>query len=320
MDPSILGPRCILDPPDRENGTIFEDFALLHPYQHITSMPGKGVRGLLIDAFNLWLHVDDDKVTKIKNIIERLHNASLLIDDIEDSSQLRRGIPVAHAIFGVAHTINCANLVYYLAFNDVCALGKQGAIEAYSTQMVRLHIGQGQDIWWRDNYVCPSENEYKEMVTRKTGGLFCLAIQLMQACTEHIAGKEVDFTSLTDDFAIYFQIRDDYMNLASLDYMRNKDFCEDISEGKYSFPIIHHIQTASDDKLQKILQQRTSEVSLKRYALELMGQTGSMAYCVTVLAGYYTTLMARIRELGGNPTLESILNKLDRDLARTTTG
>jgi geranylgeranyl pyrophosphate synthase len=57
-----------------------------------------------------WLNVPDDTLRHIKGIIRKLHNASLLIDDIEDSSTMRRGQPVAHAIYGVPLTINCGNL------------------------------------------------------------------------------------------------------------------------------------------------------------------------------------------------------------------
>jgi len=51
----------------------------------------------------------------IKQIVGFLHNASLLIDDIEDDSKLRRGKPVAHMVYGVPQTLNCANYVYFLA-------------------------------------------------------------------------------------------------------------------------------------------------------------------------------------------------------------
>lgn len=51
-----------------------------------------------------------------------LHNASLLIDDIQDNSKLRRGAPVAHSIYGVPLTINAANYVYFLAMQKASAL------------------------------------------------------------------------------------------------------------------------------------------------------------------------------------------------------
>ena len=92
------------------------DPALLEPFHYINSVPGKDVRGTLIDCFQFWFRVPDNSVlSSIKDIVGDLHNASLLIDDIEDNSKLRRGIPVAHSIFGVPSTINCANYVYFLA-------------------------------------------------------------------------------------------------------------------------------------------------------------------------------------------------------------
>ena len=67
----------------------------------------------------------------IKSIVSALHNASLLVDDIEDNSLLRRGVPVAHAIFGIPSTLNCANYVYFIALEQCHALREE---------RLRLHI------------------------------------------------------------------------------------------------------------------------------------------------------------------------------------
>ena len=61
-------------------------------------------------------------MSQIGEVVEMLHNASLMIDDIEDDSILRRGIPVAHKIYGVPHTINSANYVYFLGLQKVCMI------------------------------------------------------------------------------------------------------------------------------------------------------------------------------------------------------
>ena len=58
-----------------------------------------------------------------------LHNASLLIDDIEDGSKLRRGFPVAHSIYGVPSVINSANYVYILGLEKVLTLQDPGAVK-----------------------------------------------------------------------------------------------------------------------------------------------------------------------------------------------
>lgn len=110
-----------------------------------------------------------------------LHTASLLVDDVEDSSLLRRGIPVAHSIFGTAQTINSANYVYFCALQELQKLGNPKALEIYTEELLNLHRGQGMDLFWRDTLTCPSEDDYLEMVGNKTGGLFRLAVKLMQA-------------------------------------------------------------------------------------------------------------------------------------------
>ena len=116
-----------------------------HP-THTGETPGKDVRGALIDAFNAWLKIPPEKVTQIKSIISRLHNASLLVDDIEDGSQLRRGKPVAHAIFGVPYTLNAANYAYFVALEECHRLGSPEALSVFVEELLNLHRGQGQDI------------------------------------------------------------------------------------------------------------------------------------------------------------------------------
>lgn len=53
---------------------------------------------------------------------------------------------------------------------------------------------------------------------------------------------------LVSPSGLYFQIRDDYCNLSLKEYSENKSFCEDLTEGKFSFPIIHAIQSQTEDK------------------------------------------------------------------------
>jgi geranylgeranyl diphosphate synthase type 3 len=103
------------------------------------------------------------------------------VDDVEDSSILRRGIPVAHSIFGTPQTINSANYVYFRALSLLLSMNNAKLIDIFTEELLNLHRGQGMDLYWRDSLTCPSEADYLEMVGNKTGGLFRLAIKLMQA-------------------------------------------------------------------------------------------------------------------------------------------
>ncbi|KAK7220688.1 hypothetical protein V2G26_008691 [Clonostachys chloroleuca] len=210
-----------------------------------------------------------------------LHESSLLVDDVQDMSELRRGFPVAHNIFGVAQTINSANYIYFSALVELQKLGNPKAVDIFAEELVNLHRGQGMDLYWRDTLTCPTEDDYLEMVGNKTGGLFRLGIKLMQA--ESDVG--MDCVPLANLVGLIFQIRDDYMNLHSQEYSDNKGMCEDLTEGKFSFPIIHSIRTNPVNRqLVNILKQKTTNIDIKKYAVTYMESTGSFQYTRDVLA------------------------------------
>jgi geranylgeranyl diphosphate synthase type 3 len=88
------------------------------------------------------------------------------IDDIQDNSTLRRGIPVAHSIYGVASTISAANYSLLKQLNKLHNLNHPEAITVCTEYLMDVYCGQGMEIFWRENYTCPSFEEYKQMVQK----------------------------------------------------------------------------------------------------------------------------------------------------------
>nr|AYV97143.1 trans-prenyltransferase 3 [Haslea ostrearia] len=296
------------------------DPALLEAWRYVNSMPGKDVRGKLIDCFGIWLKIEDPNVLHcIKDIVGDLHNASLLIDDIEDNSHLRRGIPVAHAIFGVPTVINTANYIYFMALEKCHRLGNSEAMNVFVGELLNLHRGQGHDILWRDQLKCPTEEDYLTMVKDKTGGLFRLAVGLMQAFAT--TNKEVDYSDFVNNLAMYFQIRDDFINLADEEYMKSKSFCEDLTEGKFSYPIIHCVRKdESDSRLLSILKQRTEDIDVKRYAQRLMRDSGSLKHTREKCIELKRTIVDQIKAFGGNDPLLKLIQMLDIQVENLSVG
>lgn len=284
------------------------DKLLLEPFTYLQQVEGKNVRKKLLQAFNVWLKVPTEKVEEIAKIIQMLHNASLIIDDIEDSSTLRRGIPASYKVFGQASTINAANFVMFIALKNILDLGHPDGARIYSEQLLELHRGQGMDIHWRDNYICPTEEEYRQMSVRKTGGLFNLAVRLMQLfSSEH----DVSYIKLTNLFGLYFQIRDDFANLCLKEYSETKSFAEDLTEGKFSFPIVHAIRTHPESNvIINILRQRTTDVDVKKYCISQLEALGSFAYTKEVLEDLDSKIRVEIKRIGTNPFLLTLLDEL----------
>ncbi|CEO59444.1 Putative Geranylgeranyl diphosphate synthase [Penicillium brasilianum] len=289
---------------------------LMGPYEYMHQHPGKDVRRQMIQAFNSWLQVPPDSLAIIDKVVTMLHTASLLVDDVEDSSVLRRGIPVAHNIFGTAQTINSANYVYFLALQEIQQLHNPVAIDIYVKELLNLHRGQGMDLFWRDTLTCPTEDEYLEMVGNKTGGLFRLAVKLMQA--ESATGK--DCVALVNVMGLIFQICDDYLNLSNTTYTQNKGLCEDLTEGKFSFPIIHSIRSnPGNHQLLSILKQKTQDEEVKRYAVQYMESTGSFTHTCQVVRELRDRALSliemidatpRINGAGDGELVRAVLNKI----------
>ncbi|KAF2486724.1 geranylgeranyl diphosphate synthase 1 [Neohortaea acidophila] len=287
---------------------------LRSPYNYLESHPGKDIRSLLITGFNTWLQVPPSSLRIITGVVAMLHTSSLLIDDVEDSSLLRRGIPVAHSIFGTAQTINSANYVYFCALQDLLKLNNPEAVRIYTEELLNLHRGQGMDLFWRDTLTCPSEDDYLEMVGNKTGGLFRLAIKLM--CAE--SPDQVDYIPLVNTIGLLFQILDDYKNLSDTVYTANKGLCEDLTEGKFSFPIIHAIRSdPSNLVLLNILKQKTQDDDVKRFAVNYMEKTGSFSYTRRVIRGLNRKAVQLVDEVdngrGRGDGIREVLDKLSVD-------
>jgi len=283
---------------------------LTEPYRYIAQSQGKGVRKIMMDAFNGWLQISTEQVEYISKLISILHNASLMIDDIEDNSKLRRGIPVCHHVYGVPMTINTANYMYFVAMEEVFNTGHPDAIRVFLEELLNLHRGQGYDILWRDSNDCPTEDQYRQMVLDKTGGLFRLCLRLMQVFSK----DNRDYIPLVNLLSLYFQIRDDYINLKSDDYAKNKSFAEDFTEGKFSFPIIYAIRANKEDhRILNILKKRTEDMSLKEHAISYMETLGTFTYTEKILGDLSKQIRQIIADFGGNDALLSLMDYLEKN-------
>lgn len=296
MDPAVI--KHLVDQPlewDKSNEAILEK-----PYTHISQQQGKKFRSKLIQIFNQFYQLPESVLTVLQEMIEILHNSSLMIDDIEDNSVLRRGIKTSHLVFGVPMTINSANYMYFVAMNLIPQLiNEEGNLreesqsiqvqlyQIFNEELCNLHRGQGLDIYWRDNNIIPTEEKYFNMVINKTGGLFRLTIRLMELLSKFYTGDKVSFSllPLCNMLGVIYQIRDDYLNLSDETMTVKKGFAEDITEGKLSFPIIHGInyekQNVDKDKhfLLTTVMSRTTDTDIKLKVVKfLREESGSLDY------------------------------------------
>ncbi|KAI1292591.1 terpenoid synthase [Xylaria venustula] len=273
---------------------------ILEPYHYVSSLPSKGVRDMVIDALQVWLDVPPHSTAAIRRVIKKIHNSSIMLDDLQDGSQMRRGNPSTHLIFGEAQTINCATFQYLRATAELRQLANPACLDIFIDEMRSLFVGQGFDLHWTSRVECPSLVEYLQMVDGKTGGLFRLLARLMAAESPH--GNRVDINRLCRLLGRYYQIRDDYQNLVSEEYTVQKGFCEDLDEGKFSLPLIHALaHTDKPMQLSGLLHERRRKglcsKEQKACILKFIRDAGSLTYVLQVLRALHAELDAELRHL-----------------------
>ena len=184
-------------------------------------------------------------------LVEFVHTASLIHDDIEDGADVRRGKPAAHITFGLDTAINAGSWLYFEATACIETLNcsnefKKNLYSLYAQELRRLHLGQAMDIYWHRNpTVIPSSKQYSAMVQCKTGTLASLAAQIGFAAGGTEQKLIAEGGKLAAKLGEGFQIIDDVQNLTTGNPGKKRG--DDIVEGKKSLPVLLHIEENPDD-------------------------------------------------------------------------
>jgi geranylgeranyl diphosphate synthase, type I len=225
-------------------------------------------------------------------IPEVVHNGTLVIDDIEDSSEVRRGKPCTYRIFQNDIAINAGNAMYYLPLlplmvnrEKLSAQTQRNIYEVYVQEMINLSMGQAMDIAWHRgiaNADALSEEDYLQMCAYKTGTLARMAAKIAAVLADAEPKLVEKLGRLAESIGVAFQMQDDILDLTGQEFAKSKGGVGgDITEGKRSLMVIYTLKKASaKDKarLVEILAMHTSDQKLRDQAIAIMQKYGAMTY------------------------------------------
>ncbi len=223
-------------------------------------------------------------ISKFAAVPELIHNGTLIADDIEDSSATRRGKQTIHLAYGTDIAVNLGSLLYYLPLqivkqSDASEGTKISIYEMINDEMLRIHFGQGTDIWWHKSKNSKvTEKQYFSMCANKTGTLARLSAKLGAILGNGTEKQSNALGKFAESIGVAFQIQDDILNLEG---GLGKDFGEDITEGKMSLPVIRTLSVAgSKDRkmLRLILEKHTSNRGEIRTAISIISRNKSIEY------------------------------------------
>ena len=269
---------------------------LIKPIREITDRGGKTWRSYATVACCDIVGGDSQKAIDWLALPELMHVGSLIVDDVEDGSQIRRGGPACHLIYGTPVAINAGSASYFLG--QICIYRAKDGVDKkiqiynwYFEAMRASHSGQAMDIYGLD-YMIPaalkSDSSARLLAKRviathrlksaapasylaKIGGL------LGDASEAQIEGLGNYFEAL----GISFQIIDDTLNLKGFkDHLKTK--AEDITAGKITYPVAKAmavLNTQDRARLWQIVSAKTEDLDLLAEAVALMDKHNVIENC-----------------------------------------
>ncbi len=269
--------------------------AIAEPIWDMLDRGGKKWRPALFLLICEALGKKDNYCLDFAIIPEVIHNGTLVIDDIEDSSEMRRGRPCTYKIYKLDISVNAGNAMYFLPLlpmmtnkDKISTNAQRDIYEIYVQEMVNLSMGQAMDIAWHRglaNADALTEQDYLQMCAYKTGTLARMAAK-MAAVLADAEPRLVDkLGRLAECLGVAFQMQDDILDLTGEEFAKKKGGVGgDISEGKRSLLVIYALQKANvQDRLRliEVLGMHTFDQTLRDEAIAIIKKYGAFEYVKT---------------------------------------
>ncbi|NIZ40985.1 polyprenyl synthetase family protein [Entomospira entomophila] len=291
---------------------------LVEPMNELLLRGGKRWRPLSMMLTGLSLGLKMDDILILASLVEIPHNASLIVDDIEDSSPLRRGKPAMHVLFGEDNAINSANFAYFLPLTELDKLEVDLNIhlklyQAWHLGMRRVHLGQAIDITWHNSDIIPTKEEYETMAQLKTGALVAMGMDLLAVLAGKTEQERRTIQSAWLKIGLGFQVLDDAFNLSH--GIKGKSKADDIVEGKKSLPVILYCEEFPSEtmRLTELLNQAKNDLTKAEQVATLLVDSGVVHQTYLYGQLLLEQAMTQIRSLLPDDAYREILLTMIRD-------
>jgi octaprenyl-diphosphate synthase len=271
--------------------------------EYLIAGGGKRIRPLLLLLSAKALGCESESRIKLGAVVEMLHTATLVHDDIIDEADTRRGRPSSNTTWGNSKCVLAGDWLYMQAFHTALEERNFRVLDlliSLTQQMVEGELLQMQKLGHLIN-----EEEYFDLIYRKTACLFKVSMQLGAAITHAPAGMDADETDAQlgeygRNLGLAFQIIDDVLDLTASEEVLGKPVASDLREGKATLAVIHALErgTGADrEAIRKVLADRSFANVSHPQILEILNRHGSIDYAMDTACAYAEAARLSIADL-----------------------
>ncbi len=248
---------------------------------------GKRIRPTLLLLSAHQLGYAGQGAIRLGAVVEMLHTATLVHDDIIDGADVRRGRPSANTNWGNEKCVLAGDWLYMQAFKVALEERNLRVLDlliSLTQQMVEGELLQIQKLG-----KMVSEAEYYDLIFRKTACLFSVSMRLGAVLAGATEAEETSLATFGRAVGLAFQIVDDVLDLTASEEVLGKPVASDLREGKATLAVIHAADhgTASDRKaIRRVLDDRSFENVSRQQIREILVRNGSVEYAMAAADRY----------------------------------
>ncbi len=284
--------------------------------EHLISSGGKRIRPMVLLLASKGLNVADDKPVELSVILEYIHTATLLHDDVIDASSLRRGKKTANVIWGNAAPVLVGDFLYSRAFQMMVALKSFEILDILSEATTVIAEGE---ILQLSKQRCPSLeiSEYYSIINAKTAKLF----EVAALCAGVLAGcdksAQLALKAYGKHIGIAFQLIDDALDYRVGSSVMGKNNGDDLVEGKMTLPLIHTYERA-EPALKALIQKAVEDGDLTHQATitEAVIDTGALEQTMQEAQSHADQAKAALNALPSNTYIQGLRDLADFSVSR----
>jgi octaprenyl-diphosphate synthase len=279
--------------------------------EYVLASGGKRIRpSLLLLAAKLCAYQGDRHVP-LASVIEFIHTATLLHDDVVDNANLRRGLASANSLWGNEASVLVGDFLFSKSFSLMVADGDLNILRVLSGATTKIAEGEVLQL------VCTSdltmtEERYIEVVNCKTAVLISAACQAGAILGKVSAEQEAALQDFGMDLGIAFQLMDDVLDYAADQKEFGKSIGHDIEEGKITLPLIHTLQlcTAEErDRIGEVVTSERLEDEDLAFVFDAVHRYGGIEFTVNRAKEYTDRAKASLDKFGPS-TIKTALSEL----------
>lgn len=276
--------------------------------EYIINSGGKRIRPLIVLLVARVLDYNKDKHIASAAIIEFIHTATLLHDDVVDNSKRRRGQDTANTIFGNQASVLIGDFLYSRAFQMMVELNDMEIMQVLANATNTIATGEVmQLINIHDPEV--TEENYFQVIYRKTSCLFeagCHVAAILATCNEDDRISMIDYGK---NLGMAFQIIDDALDYSASTNKSGKNLGDDLAEGKPTLPIIYAINNSSPEE-KELLESAIKEGDLTKLEeiQKIIQSTGAIEYTASRATKFSEKAIESISHLPSSQYKEALIS------------